>query len=296
MTPDNLHKHHKHCIRCSSQRLSPIDKFNHAGLIRCKDCGFVFSKWAPTVSDLNEYYADYPRHPSISEITRARYNEILDMFEAYRELNRILDIGCSSGFFLEEARKRGWDVYGTEVSDVSIENGTSKGFKMLKGKMSEITTQPRFFDAITNFEVIEHINYPNEEAKAIHNALRPGGVLYLTTPNYKALSKTILGKKWNMVEYPEHLSYYTKQSLSELFIENGFKVLSLRTTGISVTRFKESMKGQNHDDISEHPDEKLRSRVERWLILRISKTSANRTLSLLNKGDTLKMLAQKVSN
>ena len=74
-------------------------------------------------------------------------------------------------------------------------------------------------------------------------------------------------------------------------------ILILDNVGFhKITRFKESMKGQNHDDISEHPDEKLRSRVERWRILRISKTSANRALSLLNKGDTLKMLAQKVSN
>ena len=121
-----------------------------------------------------------------------RYNELLDIFERYRKTSNILDIGCGVGYFLEEAKKRNWNVYGTEYSEQAVNICTEKGLNVKKGTTSSINFDKEFFDIITSFEVIEHINNPLEEIQSIYNILRDDGIFYLTTPNINSITRLLL--------------------------------------------------------------------------------------------------------
>ena len=178
--------YHNYCIVCSSGRLEDLEGYSKNYLTKCSDCGFVFAKRIPSERELVEHYDQYGRNDYLSPITIKRYNEILDQFEPYRKTNKLLDVGCGIGYFLEVAKKRGWEVYGTEYTDEAMRICSDKGIEMSHGALEDDTFDSGTFDIITSFEVIEHINNPAEDAQYIHKFLRKGGLFYLTTPNFNS--------------------------------------------------------------------------------------------------------------
>jgi 2-polyprenyl-3-methyl-5-hydroxy-6-metoxy-1,4-benzoquinol methylase len=261
----------------------------------------VFSSRNPTIGELENHYQGYGRNDYLSPITIKRYNEILDQFEKVRKTNRLLDVGCGIGYFLDVAKSRGWEVYGTEYTDEAIRICQSKGIQMQQGILNPENYSPDSFDVITSFEVIEHINTPNTELINITSLLRKGGYFYITTPNFNSLLRYYLGPNYNVIGWPEHLSYYTPATLSYLLKIHGLKKVYLQSTGISITRFitsKQKPQNANQDQgtpfIAENTsDEKLRNQFEKNAMLNGLKSLINATLTLTGKGDALKALFLK---
>ena len=261
----------------------------------------VFSSGNPTPEQLENHYKGYGRNDYLSPITIKRYHEILDAFESVRKTNRILDVGCGIGYFLDVAKLRGWEVYGTEYTDSAVKICQDKGITMHGGALNPQNYPLESFDVITSFEVIEHINTPKEEIGRIFSLLRKGGYFYVTTPNFNSLLRYYLGPKYNVICWPEHLSYYTPKTLTALMLNHGFKKVWLQSTGISITRFLTSRAPQSNANREEGTefvsaytnDEKLRTRFESNGLLAFAKKTINFILTLTGKGDALKGLFQK---
>lgn len=280
---------HKQCLICNSERLKILPTYSIAFLCRCQSCGFIFSQSIPTPEELENHYKGYGRNDYLSPITIKRYEELLDTMEPFRKTNKLLDVGCGIGYFLEVAKKRGWEVYGTEYTDEAIRICEEKGLTMNKGKLNPENYDLGQFDIITSFEVIEHINNPNEELNNFHQLLRSGGLVYVTTPNFNSLLRYRLKAAYNVITYPEHLSYYTPRTLKKLFRKNGFTSLKVVTTGISLTRLKTSSGKSDQGIISENSDdEKIRTKMESKWHLQLAKRFVNNTLTLFGVGDSLK--------
>jgi len=280
---------HQKCLICSSLSLSVLENYKKHHLCKCTTCNFVFAKKIPTPAELETHYEGYERNDYLSPITIKRYNELLDKFEKYKQTKNLLDVGCGIGYFLEEAKKRGWNVYGTEYTDKAIEICESKGIKMFKGKLNPKDFEEIKFDILTSFEVIEHINNPIEELNNFNSLLRNQGVVYVTTPNFNSLLRYKLKAAYNVICYPEHLSYYTPQTLTRVFIETGFKKEKIETTGISITRLKTSQGKSKQAYISKKSDDEvLRNKMETNKILGFVKIVVNFALTILGKGDSLK--------
>ena len=214
---------HHNCLLCNSANQIELPKYRESFLVRCSACSFVFCKKIPTTEELTNHYKKYPSNRVISPITVKRYHELLDTFEHYRKTNKILDIGCGDGHFLKEAQTRGWQVYGTEFTEHAYEIGKQKGIIMHKGILNPKNYTAGDFDVITSFEVIEHINNPRPEVATINSLLRSGGLFYFTTPNFNSISRFISKITWNIISYPEHLSYYTSTSMNSFLKKFGFK-------------------------------------------------------------------------
>ncbi len=120
------------CIICNGTRLKQMPAYSRAFLVQCQDCGLVFGEKKPTAEELTAHYSNYPRYQSLSPITEKRYNEILDKFEPYRKNNNLIDLGCSNGLFLECAKKRGWNVYGTEYAQECIDSCAKNNITVFK--------------------------------------------------------------------------------------------------------------------------------------------------------------------
>jgi 2-polyprenyl-3-methyl-5-hydroxy-6-metoxy-1,4-benzoquinol methylase len=275
---------HTHCLLCNSTALSSKGKsYEHAYLVQCADCGLVFGKRIPTADELQAHYAQYTRDNSISPITVNRYEELLEKFEPFRKLNRMLDIGCGDGHFLAVAKRKGWEVFGTEYTDEAVAVSRAKGIEIHQGSIQDYRADQ--FDVITSFEVLEHINDGQEHARKINSLLRNGGLFYFTTPNFNSFSRKWLGGKWNVIEYPEHLTYYTVRTVTKLLKDAGFEKRSMRTTGFSPQRFKLSVGTATRAGNS---DESLRNAIEEKAFLRFAKNMVNGILNIFNSGDTLK--------
>lgn len=281
---------HNQCLICKSDKLQKMERYSSTYLVKCKSCSFVFSEKIPSEKKLIEFYDGYSRDDYLSPLTVKRYHELLDKFEPFRKTNKILDVGCGIGYFLEVAKERGWEVYGTEYTDKAIEICSEKGVEMKQGKLNPSDFEPESFDILTSFEVLEHINNQTEEINNFQKLLRKGGLVYLTTPNFNSLLRYRLKEKYNVITYPEHLAYFTPKTLNSLFSKYGFSKKRIETTGISISRLKQGNKKATYEcAVSENStDENLRQSIESKSCLQFLKKVANRTLTLFGVGDSLK--------
>lgn len=274
------------CKICGSEKLKKLDKYQKAYLFRCRRCHFVFAGMNPGEEDFERVYSHYGSYDYLSDITIKRYINILKTFEEARKNGNILDIGCGKGQFLMQAKKLGWNPYGIEYGEENIRNLESLGIEI---KTDIVKYPDNCFDVITAFEVLEHLVDPQNMLDEIRRILRPGGMLYITVPNFGSLSKNLLKSKWNIIAYPEHLNYFTRKTMHWFLANEGFKKIAAKTTGFSMTRVHYSKKSISQPGLKpEHKDEILRTKAETKLIYKILKNSINFILNLTGKGDSLK--------
>ncbi len=275
------------CPLCASVELKKLDGYSSAFLTRCVRCSFVFSGRRPTDSELQDHYGKYPRANAISGITVKRYNELLDRLESFRKTANLLDVGCGDGHFLDVAKNRGWNVYGTEYTAEAVNICEAKGIKMFQGSLPTGPFDMAEFDVVTSFEVIEHVQNPLQEARAMFMLLRPGGACYLTTPNFNSVSRRLMGPRWNVIEYPEHLGYFTRSTLKRLFVDCGFKYMKGSSTGFSLDRARAGLSRQTANP---GMDESFRQQMESNVAISSLKNLANFVLNISSTGDSLKVL------
>lgn len=285
--------YHNQCILCNSTDIKELKKYRKHYLVKCKKCSFVFSNRIPEDDELQQHYATYQRNAEISSITIKRYEELLNILEKYRKTNTILDIGCGDGHFLNVAKQKGWNVYGTEFTDEAVNVCTQKGINCFKGRLSELEFNTTF-DVITSFEVIEHIYNPVEEINIISKLLRKGGGFYLTTPNFTSLTTLILQEHRRTIEYPEHLSYYTPQTLHYLLSRQEFKKIFLKTDGIDIADLKKYFfSNKTIHTNTNATTEAFREMAESNRIASYTKKAINFTLNIFRLGDSIKCLYEK---
>ena len=286
---------HEKCLMCSSNNIKQIKGYERYYLSRCNDCGLVFTTYIPNNEELHTNYENYRRDDYLSPITIKRYNEILDSFEKYRKNNRILDVGCGVGYFLDVAKKRGWNVFGTEVTDIAIDICKEKGINVFKGFVSDAPFDKASFDVITSFEVIEHINTPVDEVRSIYSLLRKNGVVYITTPNYNSINRILQGANYtSTLGIPDHLVYFTAKTISVLLENQKLKKCFIKTTGINISSLLNT-KIETADMVSKSSvNESIRVKSDNNNILKIIKYIIDQLLSILKIGDSIKAMYMKV--
>jgi 2-polyprenyl-6-hydroxyphenyl methylase/3-demethylubiquinone-9 3-methyltransferase len=98
----------------------------------------------------------------------------------------VLDIGCGGGLFLSLLKQRGAQVIGIELSDSRAQYAKTKhGLHIGKHPIESDFWQSGYtqhFDAVTLWDVIEHVNYPLQTLRSAVNVLKPGGLLLIDTP------------------------------------------------------------------------------------------------------------------
>jgi 2-polyprenyl-3-methyl-5-hydroxy-6-metoxy-1,4-benzoquinol methylase len=250
----------------------------------------VYTSIEPTPGELSEYYSSYPASGHLSPITAKRYHELLDRFEPYRRSGRIIDVGCGAGLFLEVAASRGWEVHGTEFGERPVAACLARGIPIIEGALDPANYPPDHFDVVCSFEVIEHLAHPAEELGRMVQILRPGGLLYVTTPNFNCLARRSAPKNWNVANYPEHLSYFTPRTLLRMALEQDLEREWITTSGFSIYRWRTGIHQLSSKDKAQasKTQEDLRQRLESRWYLNMIKRTINMVLDLFNLGDSLK--------
>jgi SAM-dependent methyltransferase len=189
------------CLICSGTKLVPLPRFTVAHLVRCASCSLVFAGRRPSDRELADHYSGYGTAWQDSEITRSRYTALLDSFEPYRESNRILDMGCGAGYFLEEAAKRGWEAYGSEFGELPLALSRQRGLTVIAAPLTAGTFPRDTSTWLPHSRLWSTCGIPHSEAAILAELVRPGGAFYCTTPNFNAASRHI-GARWEVVGYP----------------------------------------------------------------------------------------------
>lgn len=152
----------------------------------------------------------------------------------------ILDVGCGSGVITSFLGEYGSEVLGIDGNPDAIKFATKKYYKnnikFQLGFVDSIRTD-KLIDKIYCLELIEHlyINQVKDILKTFNNILKPGGKVFLTTPNYKSMWPIIewLMDKWKLsppLSNHQHVTFFNKGSLKKICIQSGFDVEFITTT------------------------------------------------------------------
>jgi SAM-dependent methyltransferase len=157
--------------------------------------------------------------------TAARHLRIV---QRHQPPGRILDVGCASGLFLKLAAGAGWAVEGIEPSETLHRTAAAAlaGVGQVHcGTLEESGLAPGSFDAITIWDVLEHVPDPNGFLARCRSLLRPEGRLYANVPNIDSKEARLLGKRWPLL-LAEHLNYFNRSSLTICGQKAGLEWLS----------------------------------------------------------------------
>lgn len=144
---------------------------------------------------------------------------------------KLLDIGCAYGYFLRIAGGFGFETYGIDISRYAVEQAR----KMVNAKFfcgdvqDNLPFANSYFEIITMFDVIEHLEKPYDALREIRRALKSRGVFIITTPNINSLLRRILGEKWIGFRDETHVNLYSIHGLKFMLRKAGFKVLKAET-------------------------------------------------------------------
>jgi SAM-dependent methyltransferase len=204
------------------------DRRYHGRVVRCQRCGHGFVHPLP-VEDVAGLYSAVEDEAYLgSEAQRRRtFNEFLDLKESFAPARgRLLDVGCYVGLCMEEAAKRGYAVEGMELSHWAIGIARSKGLTVHRLALAEADQLHGPFDAITAFDVIEHLAEPFAAVVAIRRLLRDGGTLIAAVPDMGMWHTRLLGRRHWLVMLM-HLQYYVRPSLARLLERAGFSEVTI---------------------------------------------------------------------
>jgi 2-polyprenyl-3-methyl-5-hydroxy-6-metoxy-1,4-benzoquinol methylase len=164
-----------------------------------------------------------------SDYAEVRFERELRLFRKHCSRGAVLDVGCSSGAFLFQLRKRwpaNYQVLGTDVSGPPLDYAVSRGVPVARGDFLEEDLGGRTFAAVTFWAVAEHLAAPKRFLEKAHTLLNPGGLCFVLVPNFKSLAVRLLGIKYRYV-YEQHLNYFTARTLTALCAHE-FDVLETR--------------------------------------------------------------------
>jgi len=147
---------------------------------------------------------------------------------AYRVPKRLLDVGCASGIFLEQARNTGWDIEGVELSPVLCNKAKSRGLPVTHGWLESQSTNAKY-PVVTAWEVIEHTLDPEVFLNQLYSRTERGGLIALSTPLSNGLPALLLRSRFPMICPPEHLSLFSKKSIKLLGARFGLQLIYFRS-------------------------------------------------------------------
>ena len=232
-------------ITCKHEEVILLRTIRFINIVRCNRCQLILTQGSLVQENSSSIYLGSFEHRRkydkyIKPSRLLSYRNGLDKLESYRKLNRIIDIGCSYGYFLAEAKRRGWEAFGVEIS--KYEAGvTAKevGIPVWEGNLEYAKFPTGYFDVVTMWDVIEHIPNPVQLLLECNRILRKNGVILIRTPNAEALSmkckwyaKPVL---WSYLQlaYPsvpkEHLYHFTPSTIDAFMRNTGFETLQIIT-------------------------------------------------------------------
>jgi SAM-dependent methyltransferase len=227
------------CLVCNAEEKYILPRYAKNYLVRCENCSFVFCQRRPTKEELERVYGGYNYVGAEATVaTTEKKQKIAKHLLQLRGIDNgsVLDIGCGKGEWLDTFKQLGLHTFGTEFNSDLAQFGVSKGHQMLDGGLFPTHPDGKGFDLIIFTEVIEHIQNPVEVLRHLNRLLNPDGLIFITTPNFQAIERYLLGEAWGMICYPEHLSYFTPRTLKRALAYAGYSELHMYTENISVFR------------------------------------------------------------
>ena len=195
-------------------------------ILRCVTCGLVFVPSGESSEKILKQYKEMVDEGYIEEEQGRRKTArmVLKKLQRYQKKGKsLLDVGCSTGFFLDEAKKKGWQARGVELSRWAAKIAREKfGIEVINSTLKQAKLPANSYDVIVLHDTIEHVLNPREMLIEIRRILKPDGVVYINTPDIQSLASRVLKARWWGINR-HHLFYFSRKTLNRLLDAAGFK-------------------------------------------------------------------------
>ena len=230
------------CIACGATPHRSFRLSNGARLLRCPRCRLGWWDW-PTFEPPQFYdreyfqgdraergYDDYAAlETGLRRTARARLRRIARVVAQGAPVpgKRLLDVGCGTGVFVAESMNAGWDARGIEISEYAVNKARERGLFVTCGSIEDVGLEAGAFDCITLWDVLEHLRDPADVLMRCARALRPGGIVALSTGDVTSLCARLSGSRWHLFTLPEHLFFFSPRSLRLLLRRAACRIVCL---------------------------------------------------------------------
>jgi len=232
------------CGLCFSTDVSDLFSIRGTQLKRCHNCEAVFVFPMPDYDELLRDYQDdyfqsgdhlewgYEDYFSLEDEVRETAARRLELMKPYAAGGRLLEGGCATGWFLDEARRRGYEVQGVEVSGFAADWGVEHlGLPIFNGTLRDAGFADGQFDVVVLWDVLEHLTEPMAELEEINRVLKEGGYLFTSVPDYGSIWARLMRRRWfGFAKIREHVYYYNRRSLSRVLVRAGFSVEKMQSS------------------------------------------------------------------
>lgn len=193
----------------------------------------IFLDPHPTDTELKNFYNEeykrgayrhYAENHLIKEFTALSR---INLFKNIINKGLLLDVGCSSGGFIESALSKGYEAYGLEMSSEAIKKAKQSIKKRITlGDAEKLTEKiSEKFDVITAFDVVEHTKDPVNFIQNLSNLLKKNGIVVFTTPDTNHYLRYLMGKHWPMLQPCQHLYLFNRKNFNKIISDCNLKVI-----------------------------------------------------------------------
>ena len=253
----------KNCPVCGSIKLQKAFKTKdyflsqeEFSICQCRKCGFYFTNPRPRQESLSPYYKseEYISHSNsnlglmawlyqrVRKYTLARKYGLVS---SIRDGESILDIGCATGQFLNEFKKRGWKCTGIEPDSEAREQA-KKSFDLKVFDEQKIDDlEAHSYDVISMWHVLEHVSDLQKRMEDLRRLIKDNGVLFIALPNFDSWDAQHYKNYWAGLDVPRHLYHFKKENVEFLFTKYGFtmhQILPMKFDAYYVSLLSEKYK------------------------------------------------------
>lgn len=216
-------------------------------IVRCRSCGLLFRFDLPAREELDEIYGGayfdaaegtthgqgYHDYLGDEAVHRLNARRRLSVLEALSESKgALLDVGAAAGFFVDEARLAGWEAVGVDIADPMVRFARERlNVEVTRTTLAEAGIEDESFDVVTLWDYIEHSTDPLDELLRVARALRPGGVIGLSTGDAASTVARLSGSRWHLLTPRHHCFFFTRSTLRVALEKAGFEIESMRRAG-----------------------------------------------------------------
>lgn len=217
-------------------------------LVRCLECGMVYVNPRPAPEEMEQYYAQHywtepPAEGQRPFCDRAtRYT--IDLLARQFPRGRVLDVGCGIGTQAALMREAGLRPVGLDPYEHACRVAREHyGLEVICSYLATANLPERSFDAVTFFDVLEHVYDPVGDLKEARRLLNFGGLVVVKVPNIRALQARVFGRWWYCLDVPRHLNHFSPATLRRALEKAGFDVVAVWAvpTWIGALTFRTSL-------------------------------------------------------
>lgn len=198
----------------------------------------------PRMPDGDSVFEDGPRSIH-AHVTRPIVEQLVQA-----GAHTVLDLGCGNGWFTHALSRCGFEVLGVDHNDAMLQVARQRhptvAFECIDVLQPWLPSLSQRFDAVVAIDLVDHLVMPRKLIESALSALKPGGLLVVTTSYYgyaKNVALALAGRfdsRWDPLQEQGRIKFFSRATLTALLMEFELRDLHFQTVG-RIPMFARSM-------------------------------------------------------